>query len=321
MKFFKRFLKNFHSQKGITGTDVAIAIIIISVTIAVITGIYINVTNGSKENIRYSAVTRIATQIAEKIEAMSYDELASVTTWAIDNELTDRKILDITIPKGYEVVVTEVGVDSGLDIVKKYDIAVSYKVNKSYDDSINIQVVKERELLEQTNKPDLYLIDNYANDSYIYPIKYTATGYVITTVSDKAWYNYDNGEYAQVYISSVEKNIGDVVVPGNGEKYVWIPRFGKTATEQLDETNLTYLYGTSKHCIVFKNVDVTNKLYTYTINYEEGAYVDAEAYVANTFEDNDGLTGMWYLIGGTTENTTEETTAYNALTSILEKVN
>ena len=321
MKLFKNFLKKFHSQKGITGTDVAVAIIIISVTIAVITGIYINVTNGSKENIRYSAVTRIATQIAEKIEAMGYDELASVTTWKIDNKSTERKIVGITIPKGYKVEITEAGVSSGLDIVKKYNIEVSYKASKIYDDSVNIEVVKERELLEQTNKPDLYLLENYAKDCYMYPIKYTSAGYMITTASDKSWYNYDNGEYAQVYVSSVEKNIGDIVVPGNGEKYVWIPRFGKTSTTQLAKSNLTYLYGTSKHSIVFKTVDVTNKLYTYTINYEDGAYADAKAYVANTFEDNDGLTGMWYLVGGTTENTTKETTAYNALTSIIVKVN
>ena len=321
MKVFKNFLKKFHSQKGVTGTDVAAAIIIISATIAVITGIYINIINSSKENIRYSAATRIATQIAEKIEAISYDELDTNTIWSIDaTNNTERKILGITIPKGYSVNITETTLDSGLDIIKKYNIETSYRVNAKYDDTVVVQVIKERELLEQTNKPDLFLIKNYTKNSYIYPIKYTASGYMVTTESDKDWYNYDEGYYAQVYLSSEKREVGDIVTPVDGEKYIWIPRFGKTSTTQLTTANLTYLYGTSKHSIVFKNIDVSNKFYSYTIDYSDGLYTDATAYVANTFTDNDGLTGIWYLIGSNA-NSTNATEAYNALKSILPIAN
>ena len=324
MNFFKDFLKKARSQKGITGTDVAVAIIIISATIAVITGIYINITRGSKENIRYSAATRITTQIAEKIEAISYEELASNTIWSLDATHTtsanDRKILGISIPKGYEVEITETKVSSGLDIIKKYNIKTTYRVNEKFNDIVTAQVVKERELLEQTNKPDLYLIDGYSKESFIYPIKKISSGYVITTESDNTWYNYDKGYYAQVYISPVKREIGDVVNPTSGEIYVWIPRFGKTTTSQFKKANLTYLYGTSKHSIVFKNVSTADKFYTYTVSCVDGVYTDAKAYINNTFTDNDGLTGMWYLIGGT-NNSTKATTAYNSLISVLPKTN
>ena len=164
MKIFTNILKKFHNQKGIAGTDIAIAIIIISVTIGVITGIYINVTNGSKENIRYSAATRIATQIAENIEAMTYDELESETILQIDANTEDgveRKVLNVIIPKGYIVEVTKSQVDSDLDIIKKYNIDVSYRVSKNNYDNVSIQIIKQRELLEQTNQPDLSLLQNY----------------------------------------------------------------------------------------------------------------------------------------------------------------
>lgn len=319
MKIFKKILKKFHSQKGITGTDVAAAIIIISATVGVITGVYINVTNGSKENIRYSAATKIVTQVAENIEAMSYDELASVTTLELDASTADsveRKVLGVTIPKGYSIKVTESEFTSDLDIIKEYNIEASYRVGKDYNDSVSVQVVKKRELLEQTNEPDLYLIPNYSTNSYIYPIKKTSTGYVVTTTSDKDWYNYDDGYYANVYVSTSEKKVGATVTPLDGEKYVWIPRFGKSSSTQLATSNLTYLYGTSKHSIVFKNLDVSKNFYSYTVDYSDGSYTDAAAYVADTFVDNDGLTGMWYLVGADT-NSTNCINAYDALTSIV----
>ena len=324
MKIFTNILKKFHSQKGITGTDVSIAIIIISVTIGVITGIYINVTNSSKENIRYSAATRIATQIAENIEAMSYDELESETILQIDSNTEDgveRKVLNVIIPKGYIVEVTKSLVDSDLDIIKKYNIEVSYRVGKKNYDNVSVQIIKQRELLEQTNQPDLSLLQNYnKTKKYFYPIKMISGEYIITSSSDKDWYNYDIGNYANVYASNVKKQIGDIVTPKFVEElYVWVPRFGKIEDSQLNDENITFLYGTSKHRIMFKNLDVSKNFYSYTVDYSDGNYNDALVYVENTFRDNDGLTGMWYAVGSTNENNVEN--SYNALTSIIPKQN
>ena len=318
MKILENILKKFHSQKGITGTDVAVAIIIIAATVGVITGIYINIVNGSKENIRYSSATRIATQIAENIEAMSFDEAISVTKLKVDSSSEDeRKIFNVSIPKGYSAEVKLSNVSSEVDVVRKFNIEVSYKVRKNYNDNIDLEVIKQRELLEQTNKPDLNLLSNYIDSSkFYYPIKLTSDGYVVTTTSDKNWYNYDDGYYANVYISNVERSIGDIVVPVNGEKYVWIPRFAKIESSQLDASNFTFLYGTSKHRIIFKNIDVSKNFYSYTLDYKDGSYNDAGAYVENTFKDNDGLKGMWYLVGGTTNDLNTET-AYNALNTVL----
>ena len=144
--------------------------------------------------------------------------------------------------------------------------------------------------------------------------------YIITSSSDKDWYNYDIGNYANVYASNVKKQIGDIVTPKFVEElYVWVPRFAKIEDSQLSDENITFLYGTSKHRIMFKNLDVSKNFYSYTVDYSDGDFNDALVYVENTFSDNDGLTGMWYAVGSTNETNVE--TSYNALTSIISKQN
>ena len=59
-------MKKFREEKGLTGADVAGAICVIALAIGIVTSIYINVTNKTKENIRYSAATRIATRTYRK---------------------------------------------------------------------------------------------------------------------------------------------------------------------------------------------------------------------------------------------------------------
>ena len=330
MKIAEKISRKFYNKKGITGTDVAAAIMIIFVTIGVITGIYINIMNASKQNIRYSAATRIATQIVENIESMGYDEVISQSVLQIDSKTgddIDRKIFNVAIPMGYSVDVTISNISSEVDVIKKINVEVSYKAGKSAIDYINLQVVKERELLEQTNVPDMSLLPE-TSLKYFYPIKLTSKGYVVTTISDKDWYNYDIGCYANVYVSNMEKEIGDIVAPNTGERYVWIPRFGKIEDAQLDKNNISFLYGTSKHRIVFKNIDSTQNFYSYTLDYSKGKYNDTGVYVENTFKDNDGLSGMWYILpddynsanvedGDEVLEITKEETAFKALNTIF----
>lgn len=98
---FKELLKKFKTEKGITGVDVAVAISIVVLTIGVVTAIYINTTNKSKESIRYSAATRIATQIVENIQSMTYDEVVyrcSNSNLSKVESNTDGKIFGVNVP-------------------------------------------------------------------------------------------------------------------------------------------------------------------------------------------------------------------------------
>ena len=78
-----KFIKYLRSNRGITGTDIVAAITLIILTMGVVTAIYINVTNKTKENIRYSNATRIATQIIENIQINTFADL--IYRW--DNKL------------------------------------------------------------------------------------------------------------------------------------------------------------------------------------------------------------------------------------------
>lgn len=312
MGIFKNISKKFRDEKGLTGADVVVSIAIIGVTIALITGIYINITNTSKENIRYSAATRIATQISENIQAMSYDEFIKIGNIDISsNAGGTRRAFDTAVPRGYSVTVTSSKLSTTLDIVREVNVEVTYRVNNNLNNDISLKFVKERELLEQTNKPDLSLLPSYKqNYKYCYPIKeYGGSGsYVTTTESDSDWYNYDEGTYAKVYLTNSVQILGNNVSTSSGLVCEWVPRFG------VDSGVYSFLYGASRHKIVFKNVDLENNLYTYTVDFSDGAYNDVAGYIDGTFADNDGLSGMWYVSSGDlTLNSQEAIDAYNTL--------
>lgn len=317
---FKEFFKKFKSEKGITGIDVAVAISIVLLTIGVVTAIYINTTNKTKESIRYSAATRIATQIIENIQSMTYDELVyrcSNTSLSSVNRETDGNIFGVNVPVGYEANVTAPEITTNeVDIIRDITVNVSFTISNTTQ-TITLYTTKEKELLEQTNAPDLSLIDDYSDSNY-YAIKYQNGSYIITATSDEDWYNYDDGYYALLLKSSTNYSYGQTANSSEitSGLYVWVPRFG------LDGSNLAYCYGTSNYKIAFSLYD---NLYGYMLtgtgsgnNYSVS---EISSYVNGTFSENDGLTGVWYQPYNTSENTAIETAAYNSLNSYNAKNN
>ena len=308
----EKLFKKLHSDKGLTGADVAVSISIIVLTIAVVSAIYVNATNKSKEEIRYSAATRIATQIIENIESMTYDEVVyryenSYNSVDADSE---GNTYNVTVPEGYSAEVTMSEVDEyELDVVRDITVNVTYKIS-GVTKSITLYTVKEKELLEQTNEPDVTLIDGYDSSNY-YAIKYSNGSYVVTTTSDSDWYNYDDGEYALVYYSSSEYDYGDTISVGSvktGTTYIWVPRFGVDFYDELE-----YCYGTSDYAISFELYD--GLIYSYVVSGsgsgESYTMNEISAYIEETFETNDGLTGVWYAPNG--DNDSVATTAFETL--------
>lgn len=315
---FKGLLKKFKTEKGITGVDVAVAISIVVLTIGVVTAIYINTTNKSKESIRYSAATRIATQIIENIQSMTYDELVyrcSNSNYSSSSSDSDGNIFGVNIPTGYSASVTAPEITSNeVDTIRDVTVNVSFSISNTTE-TITLYTTKEKELLEQTNRPDLNLIDDYSDSSY-YAIKYQSGNYIVTATSDEDWYNYDDGYYALLLKSSTNYEYGtslssSTITSGGNVLYVWIPRFG------LDGSNLAYCYGTSNYKITFSLYD--NSLYGYMLtgtgNGNNYSVTGIDSYVSGTFVSNDGLTGVWYKPFNTSENTTIETAAFNSLNS------
>lgn len=65
----------FKSEKGFTGTDITVALIIILLFMSVISVVFFNITKSSKNIDRRSEATYIATSIIEAIKAQKYDDL------------------------------------------------------------------------------------------------------------------------------------------------------------------------------------------------------------------------------------------------------
>lgn len=321
--------KNFKNNKGLTGVDIVTSITIVIVTMGVITAIYMNTVNKTKENIRYSNATRIATQIIENIQANPYEDLIyrcknNLSVVDSNTAESNRKIFDVNVPNGYTAeVISEKNSTDKWDLVREVTVNVSYKIlNKQK--TITLSTVKERELLEQTNKPFLHDLNYYYNYNIeeCYPIKKVNDKYLVTTIDDVEWYNYDIGNYALVFHTTNTLNIGDEVTPDTTDIYIWVPRFGiKTSDTDLTKDNLGYAYGTSKYKIEYSLIG--DDLYSYTLNYTSENIPDSKpvslnSYATNTFTDNDALTGCWFQNGMTVATATNEyqTTAVNSFNSL-----
>ncbi len=307
-------LTNFKNEKGATGADIVVALSIIVLTVSVISMVYINLTNGSKNVNRTAGATRIATNILENIDKMSYEQYnkaldafatndskgwtvtgdANAKTITLEGKKTGtEKIFDTKIPKGYKVELTSQSINAGdslpkYDLIKKINVKVTFTVSKT-EQNVSLYTSKEREQLAEVNKPDIDSL-NVTGKSYV-PIKYSTTqqAYVVTDEKDINWYDYSNKVWAMVYVDSLS-NINSIKDAGKlstaqanstGNIYYWIPRFS---------TDGQALYNTSNYPITNIQItainDNTKKMSLFSVG---TATLSADT---NEFNSN-GKKGLW----------------------------
>lgn len=263
-------LTNLKNEKGATGADIVVALSIIVLTVSVISMVYINLTNGSKNVNRTAGATRIATNILENIDKMSYEQYnkaldafatndskgwtvtgdANAKTIILEGKKTGtEKIFDTKIPKGYKVELTSQSINAGdslpkYDLIKKINVKVTFTVSKT-EQNVSLYTSKEREQLAEVNKPDIDSL-NVTGKSYV-PIKYSTTqqAYVVTDEKDINWYDYSNKVWAMVYVDSLS-NINSIKDAGKlstaqanstGNIYYWIPRFSTDGQALYNASN------------------------------------------------------------------------------------
>lgn len=263
-------LTNLKNEKGATGADIVVALSIIVLTVSVISMVYINLTNGSKNVNRTAGATRIATNILENIDKMSYTQYnetlnafatndskgwtvtgdANAKTIILEGKKTGtEKIFDTKIPKGYKVELTSQSINAGdslpkYDLIKKINVKVTFTVSKT-EQNVSLYTSKEREQLAEVNKPDIDSL-NVTGKSYV-PIKYSTTqqAYVVTDEKDINWYDYSNKVWAMVYVDSLS-NINSIKDAGKlstaqanstGNIYYWIPRFSTDGQALYNASN------------------------------------------------------------------------------------
>ena len=307
-------LINFKNEKGATGADIVVALSIIVLTVSVISMVYINLTNGSKNVNRTAGATRIATNILENIDKMSYEQYnkaldafatndskgwtvtgdANAKTITLEGKKTGtEKIFDTKIPKGYKVELSSQSINAGdslpkYDLIKKINVKVTFTVSKT-EQNVSLYTSKEREQLAEVNKPDIDSLEITASKSYV-PIKYSTTqqAYVVTNENDTNWYNYSNKVWAMVYVDSLSninsiKNAGKLSTAqanSTGNIYYWIPRFS---------TDGQALYNASNYPITniqIKTPDGTQAMSIFSVG---TATLSADT---NEFNSN-GKKGLW----------------------------
>ena len=148
----KQISNKLNSQSGVTGADVAIAMLVILTAVGVVVMLYMNMTINSRSVERKTGATRIATNIIENMSQLYYDELENaikVNDVAENNgDINADKIYGTSIPAGYSVNITFQnlygGANTGFDLVKKAIVKVTYKVN-GQPQTVSLNKVFKRE--------------------------------------------------------------------------------------------------------------------------------------------------------------------------------
>lgn len=316
---FKKLFSKLKGKKAITGTDVAAAVTVIVLTVGVVTAIYVNAINKSKDNIRYANAVRIATNVIENIQKKTYQSLISTCNESGNSKTVkggNGKAFDTKIPTGFQLTVTLSNAPTP-DVARDVTVNVKYRASKTYK-TITLKTTKEKEIIDMVNPPDISLISGYTPNStttYYYPLKNTdnktTPTWEVTTKDDKDWYDYSAGKYGVVGATSTSDLKVGATFNNGGTIYVWIPRFsGSTASD------VKYLYGTSNNVISLINSNTTPKVFSYGVNG-----------TTSTSNENFGnYSGLWYNNSDTTKNNSNlpganVTNAKNAFEKIVTPTN
>ena len=129
------------SNKGVTITDVVVAVIILSVFTGVVGNLYYLIAKNNNL-IKYNTVAVYnAIKIAEDIDKISYDEV----TEDLNTNIKDR----YNIPEGFSAQVNVVKYSdedsTKQDIIKRVNITIKYKFLKE-DKTYNLEKLKIKEI-------------------------------------------------------------------------------------------------------------------------------------------------------------------------------
>ena len=133
-------IKNLKENRGVSGVDIAIAVVIITIFVSIIGTAYYNAYNTSVGIRVDSKATEYLVKILEYTDEMQYE---NVTVSNLEKLKTE-----FNIPKGYdfsfEVKNYNENDNSKLDIIKTVKVNLSYKFGQKTE-KISIEKLKVRE--------------------------------------------------------------------------------------------------------------------------------------------------------------------------------
>jgi hypothetical protein len=147
------------NNKGITGVDITISIVILGLFISLITSMFYNVTVIGKTVNRKADAVYLAVQVIEALKQIGYNELPTgekdgtsvYTLEELNEKLEEEK--KITLKNGYSVSILvenyrKIKSDTTLeDILKRITVKVNYKEqDKEKSVELNTVIVNEEEV-------------------------------------------------------------------------------------------------------------------------------------------------------------------------------
>jgi len=314
----KKLLNKLKSQKGATGTDVLISAAMIVLSIGIVSMMYVNTSVQSRNITRTAGATRIATNLIENIDAMSYDDFLNAygaTSPVTKEGSASQSFFNTSIPAGFTVEVKADKVfgshttqSEQFDLVRQVEVKVSYSVGK-VTENVKFSTVKRRELIEECNSPATAELNLLAGMNY-YPVKYdqSAGSYIKTTENDPEWYDYTNKNWATVIVSKKAENslfdingkfIGTInsTTTANKatnanytQKYVWVPKYFTNGTDSTSKFTSFAFRSASNQKIV--NSQLASEGNVSKFNYYKASPIgSADKENVNLFDTT--ATGMW----------------------------
>ena len=145
-------------NKGITGVDISVSLIIIVLFVGIISSLLYNFVISSRNIDRKGTATDIAIQVIENIKQMDYEDIREDSNGGITvdyintyfREKTGNQENKIDVKTGYDTIINiknykeEVGDNSLQDVLKIVKVTVSYSIgNRQQSIDIGTTITKE----------------------------------------------------------------------------------------------------------------------------------------------------------------------------------
>lgn len=140
---------NVKNEKGITGIDITLSVILIAIFIGILTTISYNIQNNEKQASRQAEALNYAIETIEEIKSLDFSELPTVgnskITGFADGYITDS--VGKATPYYRTVTVqdyNEINSNSESEVVKRVTVEISYKYQNE-SKSITLSTIKGKE--------------------------------------------------------------------------------------------------------------------------------------------------------------------------------
>lgn len=231
---------NIHSEKGFTGVDLTIAILILVLFVSIITTIFYNIYISSTSIKRSTIANGYAMDILEAIDKENYEAIYTNSP-AIQNIIQKEKIA-----RGYTVTVAvekyneTTGNTDKEDLVKTVTVTVEYKVGIK-PEKVTMSKLKTAEVPYRDSLGIMpKLVEGMQPVKYVITNQQTGEGYwQATTSSDPEWFDYEKKQWANVMLQDgLEIDTTSGKVTKMGSMLVYIPRYAYKIPKTNYHTNM-----------------------------------------------------------------------------------